>query len=326
MENGVALNPTFEKLREIVLGYNKFLLIGHEKPDGDAVGALVALGMYLGNEGKEYRLVSKDNIADLFGYLTDGIKIESDFLAGDYEVIILLDNGDLKRTGFKERILASKKKGVVIINIDHHPQNDIWKIADLNFADPSTPSTCFFLYQYLKKTAAEINRAQATALLSGIYYDTGGFLHQNTSDEVLSATSELLRLGANLKVISKSVTLTRSANMLKLWGVALSKAEIKQNWGVIVSVLTQEEIRSSGADEEEISGLVNLLCSASEARAAILMYETEDDKIKGSIRTEDDSFDASRLAEALGGGGHKKAAGFLIEGKIEKLNNSYRIV
>jgi len=316
----------FEKLKNILDAHNKFLLIGHEKPDGDVIGALIALGLYLEREGKECRLVCRDEIADVFSFLLDKVRIEKDFLSGDFEAIILLDNGDLKRTGFRERILSAKKKGVKIVNIDHHPQNDIWKIANINIADPSWPSTCFFLYQYFKNNKIEIDRSQATALLSGIYYDTGGFLHSNASEEVFGVTSELLRLGANLKMISRSVTYSRSANMLKLWGVALSKAKVKKEYGIILSVLTKSDIESCGASEEEISGLVNLLGSASEARVAILIYETADGRIKGSIRTEDNDFDASRFAEALGGGGHKKAAGFLIKGKIEDLDGSISII
>lgn len=321
-----SINASFQKLEEVLSTHNNFLLIGHEKPDGDVVGALVSLGLYLKKTGKKCRLICKDNIAEVFSFLLDGVEVENDFLLGDYEVIILLDNGDLRRTGFRERILKAKKKGVKIVNIDHHPQNDIWKIADLNIADPVWPSTCFILYRYFKETKVEIDRRQATALLSGIYYDTGGFQHSNTSGEVLNATGELLRLGAKLKIISKSVTYSKSANMLKLWGVALSKAKVREEYGIIVSVLTKPDIESCSASEEEISGLVNLLSSASEARAAILIYETSDGRIKGSVRTEDDGFDASRFAEALGGGGHKKAAGFLIEGKIEKLNNAIRII
>ena len=302
----------FEKLKNILDAHNKFLLIGHEKPDGDVIGALIALGLYLEREGKECRLVCRDEIADVFSFLLDKVRIEKDFLSGDFEAIILLDNGDLKRTGFRERILSAKKKGVKIVNI--------------NIADPSWPSTCFFLYQYFKNNKIEIDRSQATALLSGIYYDTGGFLHSNASEEVFGVTSELLRLGANLKMISRSVTYSRSANMLKLWGVALSKAKVKKEYGIILSVLTKSDIESCGASEEEISGLVNLLGSASEARVAILIYETADGRIKGSIRTEDNDFDASRFAEALGGGGHKKAAGFLIKGKIEDLDGSISII
>jgi phosphoesterase RecJ-like protein len=326
MATSESSNLSFRKLEEVLSTRNNFLLIGHEKPDGDVVGALVSLGLYLKKTGKECRLICIDNIADVFSFLLDGVEVENDFLLGDFEVIILLDNGDLRRTGFRERILSAKKKGVKIVNIDHHPQNDIWKIANLNIADPAWPSTCFFLYQYFKDRKVGIDRRQATALLSGIYFDTGGFQHSNTSKEVLNVTSELLRLGANLKMISKSVTYFRSANMLKLWGVALSKAKVRGEYEIIVSVLTKSDIESCSASEEEISGLVNLLSSVSEARAAILIYETADGRIKGSVRTEDDDFDASRLAEALGGGGHKKAAGFLIEGRIKESKNSISIV
>ncbi len=166
----------------------------------------------------------------------------------------------------------------------------------------------------------------ATALLTGIYFDTGGFRHSNTSDEVLSIASELLKRGARLQKITENTDNTRSFSLFKLWGVALERLRLNKKYGISVSVITVDDINKAGATEEEVSGLVNLLNSAPESEVAMLLCESFDAKIKGSLRTESDKIDVSRIAKLFGGGGHKKAAGFTIDGRIKIVGNHWTVV
>ena len=315
----------FSKLRDIVESNNNFVLITHQFPDGDAVGATLALAEYLRLIKKNVKIVTVSEIPQILNYLAGSQDFLHDIEDIKYEVVILLDCGDLKRTGFLEQLLMMKNK-LPIINIDHHIQNDIWKLAKINLADPSASSTCQIIYQIFKEWQVEISPEQSTALLTGIYYDTGGFLHSNTSNEVLEITSDLLRRGAKLKQVKKSVSQSRSTAMLKLWGIALDKMVVDKKLGIVISIITQEDLKKVEANEEELSGLVNMIDTAQEARAAILLYETADGKIKGSLRTEDNTVDVARLASLFGGGGHKKAAGFLINGKFEKVGHNWKVV
>lgn len=315
----------YKELIEVLEGKTGFLLITHEDPDGDAIGATLSLYYYLVHLGKDVLAVSRDNVPPFFSFLDEHKILKNDFLTGDYEVIILIDNGDLKRTGFAERIKKAKKSGKIIINIDHHPQNDIWKLADINIALPQYSSTSEIIYEILASSGYEINSTVATALLAGVYYDTGGFQHSNTSKKVMDIVSDLLKKGARLKRISKNIAKARSVNMLKLWGIALNRIKIATEFGLAYTVLTQEDIRYTGASEEEISGLVNLINSAAEAEASLLIYESDNGNIKGSLRTESDKVDVSALAKLFGGGGHKKASGFSFGGKIIRKGDGWRI-
>ena len=319
------MSDNISKLKRLTEDKENFLLITHLSPDGDAVGATVAFFEYLKSLGKNARMIADTPVPEIFSYLSWADQFEDDFLVGDFDAIILLDCGDLRRSGFADRILESKGK-VQIVNIDHHPQNDIWKIASINLADPHSPSTCQILYKLFVDLKINISIDQATALLTGIYYDTGGFLHSNTDNQVLDITSQLLRLGAKLKKIQKSVSQSRTAPMLKLWGLALNKMTIDKKLGLIISIIRQEDIKKLNATEEDLSGLVNLLDLAEEARAAILLFETSDGKIKGSLRTEKDNVDVAQIAAMFGGGGHKKAAGFTIDGRLEKTKSGWKII
>ncbi|OQB06525.1 MAG: Bifunctional oligoribonuclease and PAP phosphatase NrnA [bacterium ADurb.Bin212] len=315
----------YNELNKVLEGKTGFLLITHEEPDGDAIGATLSLYSFLSDSGKKVLAVSRDSVPPFFSFLDENKLLNSDFLVGDYEVIILIDNGDLKRTGFADRIKKAKRSGKTIINIDHHPQNDIWKLADINIAFPSYSSTSEIMYEILTVNGYEIDSTVATALLAGIYYDTGGFQHSNTSKKVMDIVSDLLKRGARLKKISKNIAKARSVNMLKLWGIALNRITIVKEFGLAYSVLTQDDIRYTGASEEEISGLVNLINSAAEAEASLLIYESDNGNIKGSLRTESDKVDVSALAKLFGGGGHKKASGFSFSGRITKVGENWRL-
>lgn len=314
-----------QKFRQLILKGSNFLLIGHENPDGDAIGAMSALSNYLFSEGKNCRLVIRGKVPELFSFIDQFPEIKSDYLAGDFDAIILLDNGDMKRTGFLERMVKASMGGVKIVNIDHHIQNDIWKIANINLADPVASSTCEILYKIFVSFNAPISAEIATALLTGIYYDTGGFQHQNTTEAVLSIASDLMHKGAKLKQISKSLIRERPLSTLKLWGIALSRMVTDKNTGIIYSILTRKDIEDARATDEEVSGLVNLINSADGNKLAMLVYETADGKLKGSLRTERNDVDVAAVASLFGGGGHKRASGFSIKGKLIKSKDGWKV-
>ncbi|MDZ4209802.1 MAG: DHHA1 domain-containing protein, partial [Candidatus Curtissbacteria bacterium] len=119
---------------------------------------------------------------------------------------------------------------------------------------------------------------------------------------------------------------TKSVAGLKLWGIALNRLKINRNTGITYSILLKEDIEKVNASEDEVSGLTNLINTTPESRIALLLYETRDGKIKGSLRTESDEIDLSKLARELGGGGLKKAAGFSLNGRIEKRGDGWKII
>lgn len=316
----------FDNFKQIIDKNDRFLLICHEDSDGDALGSMISIHLYLESLDKKNMMVARTSPPTIFSFLESLNEIRGDFLLGDFDVIILLDNGDLKRTGFADRIREAKKLAKPVVNIDHHISNDIWKLATLNMADIEKSSTSEIVYGLLKYLKAVITPGMATALLTGMYCDTGGFHHSNTTDDVLDATSDLLHFGANLKKISKSISQNRTINMLKLWGIALDRIVLDKSKKIATTFITRKDIADSEATEEEISGLVNLVNSAEESRASLLLYETSDGKIKGSLRTEDDNVDVAKIAALLGGGGHKKAAGFSIRGKFRKSGEHWKVV
>lgn len=306
--------------------YQNFLLIAHERPDGDTIAASLAMRQLLESLGKKVVAVCSQGVPEVFQFLAGWRKIKTDFLLGDFQMIILIDNGDLRRTGFLDRIMLAKSQGLLIVNIDHHPKNDIWKLAKINIINEKVSSTCEIIYDLFKKLGKPINSHLATTLLAGMYTDTGGFQHSNTGAETLKIFSELLSSGAQLKKISNSVSNYKSLAMLKLWGIALDRIEHRPDLKLVYCVITRRDIDKVSASDQDLAGVVNLISTIPGDQASLLLYELPDGKIKGSLRTESNKVDVARIAGLFGGGGHKKAAGFVIDGRFEKVDGNWKIV
>jgi len=312
-----SLNELYSKTVDFITKNDNFLVIAHDRPDGDTIGSALAVYLFLKKLKKNVTIVCKSPVPQVFSFLKASDEIKTDFLFGDFHNIILIDNGDLKRTGFDERLKEYHRLGKPILNIDHHPQNDIWKLAKINLVIQAVSSTAEIVFSLLSKmNYSKIDSHIATSILSGVFTDTGGFQHATTSAETLKLAATLMSLGGKLKEISKNLSGQKSYLLLKLWGVVLKRLRINQKYQIVTSIITQSDINDIGCSEEDLAGVVNLINSVSDAKAAMLLYETKDGSIKGSLRTEEDDIDVSVLASLLGGGGHKKAAGFSLEGKL----------
>ena len=305
---------SFSKLKKVLETGERFLLVAHREPDGDCLGGILALGRVLSLQGKSVRMVCYDLPPLVFSFLPGVENIKNDFLSGDFDAIVLIDNGDSKRTGFSDRLFRSS---TTLINIDHHPRNDLWKRVNINYANESASSSCELIYNILQGLEFPLDAKIATCLLTGIFTDTGGFQHSNTSDKILDIVADLLSHGARLNLISENIINSRNVSTLKLWGLALKKLKVNKKYSLVYSFLSRKEIDDLGAKDEDISGLINIFNSSVEARISLLLCETLDGKVRGSLRTGNDKINVAFLAKLLGGGGHRKASGFTFSGKIE---------
>jgi phosphoesterase RecJ-like protein len=246
-------------------------------------------------------------------------------LLGDFDLIVILDCGDARRTGFPIRIKKLSSYKNKIINIDHHPKNDLHKLAKINFVDYNTSSTSEIIYRIIKKLKIKIDKDIALCLLCGLYTDTGSFMHSNTSSETLKIASDLLRCGARFRKVTENVVNSHSLSALKLRGIALSRLKINQKYKIATSILDQNDIKKCQASSDDVAGIVNMICTIPEAKIALLMYQKDENTIKGSLRTEESGINLTRMAQLFGGGGLKKASGFTINGKLIIKGNNFQI-
>jgi len=302
------------------------LLILHENPDGDTIGTATAFFQVLSKIGKKTTMACAGPVPKPFLFLPGVGCIKRDLLFGDFDIIATIDCGDLRRTGFDERLKKFVKNKKVLINIDHHPKNDLHKIATYNLVDYKASSAAEILWDLLEKMNIEMDKDIATSLLTGLYTDTGGFKHSNTSPKTLEIAAELLKYGGKIKVISRNVSLNKTIPAMKLWGIALLRLRQNKELGIISSVITKKDLKDCSASYDDLAGVINLINTIPNAKAAILFYETADNKIRASLRTENDKIDVSRLAGVFNGGGHKKASGFTIDGEFRFEGNDWKII
>ncbi|MCL5794971.1 MAG: DHH family phosphoesterase [Patescibacteria group bacterium] len=153
-----------EKISSFFLKSNSILLITHENPDGDALGSMLGLREILKNLGKSVDCVCCDDVPRPFLFLPGINIIKKDFFLGDYDLIAILDCGDLRRTGFSNRLRELSRYKNKIINIDHHPKNDLHRLAKINLIDFEASSTSEIIYQLIQEMKAEFNYLAATCI------------------------------------------------------------------------------------------------------------------------------------------------------------------
>lgn len=314
-----------ETLLTAINSAHSIVLVAHLNPDGDAVGSLLGLTIALESIGKEVVPVLHDAVPALFGRIMPNTTIVVDKLPITCDLCILLDAASGNRTGFADEIaaLAAKHKLAVI---DHHPQLELRKSAVAYVHDLEASSTAEILLSIIQTLAVKITPNLATCLLTGIYTDTGGFQHSNTNERSLEAAAELMRRGGKLQAITRAFDQDKSLAGLRLLGLALERAAGRHQDFCTVSCLSQADFEELNADDRDIPGIITQLNNLPDNRFAMLLSQMHGGIIRGSCRSSNSfNFNVNKLARLLGGGGHSKAAGFSLPGRLMLQNSRWQI-
>ncbi|MDP2691960.1 MAG: bifunctional oligoribonuclease/PAP phosphatase NrnA [Candidatus Gracilibacteria bacterium] len=304
-----------DQIRQKIIAARKILLISHKNPDGDTLGAALGMYWYLDGLGKDVVVGCFNAAAESLSFLPGADRMIHDIDDRQYDLVMSFDTADPKLSGFltdKPEIYSRRDRH---INIDHHASNQMY--GGINLVVTNSASTTQVLYYLFTEFGAIFTREIATCLLTGLYTDTGSFMHQNTNAETLRVGGALLRYGADLASISKQFFNTKPVNQLRLWGRVLNRAQ-RTSDEVIISAITYEDMVELGADKDYLSGAIEFLKYVPGIRYAKILSEEEGGKVKGSLRTIRDDVNVSEIASEFGGGGHVKAAGFTIPGKLER--------
>lgn len=318
-------NFTFSFLDEQVRKAQTILILTHIDPDGDALGAVLAMKNVLTEWGYNPDVSFSGKIGTGLNIAGETIS-PNDVNPRKYDLIIILDTSNPQRTGiiFPENLSVLNN----VLIIDHHLKKDD-RVYPSNFhllVKADAAATCEIIFDLLKEGEKAISNITAFYLLLGIYTDTGGFFHSNTSPTLLLKIKDLLKKGVLFKNIIQNAFLGRSVNVLNFWGKKISHSVYHPKLKFIFSWLNQKELNENKISTEEIGGLVNLLNMCEEANFSILLSDTDQGKIKGSLRSsEKKGVDVNAISRFLGGGGHRLAAGFEIDGKIVEKNGSIKI-
>jgi len=313
------------KLQQSILGAKKILIITHQKPDGDALGSGLAFAKFLETLEKENSFFALGPISTSANFLPGRRKIKSnlnELFLTDYDLIIILDCGDLKQTGIEEKLRALPP-ALPIVNIDHHQTNENFGLV--NIVDTETSSTAEIIFSIFEKLKFPVDKETATCLLTGLITDTANFSNPATTFASLEVAGQLLGRGARLGEISTNVLKNKSLATLKFWGKILSRLTENKKLGIVTTVITKKDLNLYNLNEEALEGVTNFLNNLKGAKMVLVLKTIEPGKIKGSFRTTTDGVDVSRLAKIFGGGGHQKAAGFTIPGELVKIGDGWKV-
>jgi phosphoesterase RecJ-like protein len=302
----------------------KILIISHEKPDGDTLGSNLALRKYLASIGKDVHSFCNSEIPEYLKFLPDSHLVTNDHLlfTKKFDLVITVDCATIELTA-AQHLLAITPKTHKLINIDHHSSNP--KFADINIVLTEACSTAEVIYHLFDHWQIDWHQDIATNLACGLITDTGGFKNPATSYQSLNIASKLFQAGANLHQLLKITSRGQNIDSLILWGRALERLQKVDKYNLVFTYLTQEDLVETNTDESAIGGISNFLHILKEGKIILVLTETKNNIIKGSLRTTSE-IDVAKIAQIFGGGGHKKAAGFSLPGKLVYDNNRLKVV
>jgi phosphoesterase RecJ-like protein len=317
-----------------LMSSSRVLVVGHVSPDPDALASVGAILELLISKKVNFKTYASNKINDLYDFIPheDLIFGKKDFDLQDFSSILVLDCGSLSRTGLEDeiKIILNKKRRPFIIEIDHHQPFDSY--ADLEIRLPDRASTTEIIYEFFQINKLEINKRIAECILIGLMSDTGYFIHPNSSFKALEVSSQMLLKGASLQKIGTYIKGSSSLLSLKIWGKAFAKLKYNSVTKLASLAFTENDLLDLDffkhqAKLADIFGDIVSFMSYLPGVDVSLLLREEDGVIKGSLRSNSEvSVDVSYIAKLFGGGGHKRAAGFSIKGRLKETVDGWKII
>ena len=295
----------------------KSLVLAHQNPDGDTLGAMLAVGALLKELGHEVDHAISDPVPEIYKFLpfTDLVKAPEDKdLKNEYDLAFSLDCGSVKRLGRAQVLWARAKK---TINIDHHISNE--KFATINWIEADATSTGQVVHALAKGLNIKISKEVASLLYTTLLTDTGCYSLSNTNSKALSWGAELIDLGADHEKIYKEAFLERPFRAIKTFGSAINDINIIENGEIAWTFVSGETMKKFSATGEDTEDIVDYMMRTKGVKVGVFLREDQNET-KVSLRSKT-SFDVSKIAMELGGGGHKRAAGINIKRPLNEVRD-----
>src|SRR6266498_579181 len=297
-----AIKQRLDRSKNIVIA-------SHVRPDGDAIGSLLGLGLALRDAGKSVQMVLVDGVSSSFRHL-EGSELILKEPAGEHDTFITVDCADFKRVG-----KVFQNFGQPDINIDHHKTNE--RFGKLNLIEPDEVATAAILATHFPEWDYKITKPIAAALLTGIVTDTLGFRTSNTNPSALRLCAMLMETGVNMTDLYMRALVKKTFPAARYWGSGLSRLEQKN--GIVWATLTVEDRKKSGYGGNDDADLINMISAIEGNKVGMVFVEQNDHHVKISWRALEPGVDVSQVAKHFNGGGHAAAAGADVPGALTEI-------
>jgi phosphoesterase RecJ-like protein len=314
----------YQQAAALIKRHGRLTIVIHRKPDGDAIGAASAFMGWARQLGVGVTAFCHDALPKQYDFLAHAHEFTRDhgvFADDGCALVGVFDAGDLRYAGIADTLDRLPRRPT-LLNFDHHADNE--QFGQVNLTSGRASSTCEVILGFLKAIGATITPSMATALLTGLMFDTQSLSNPMASVSAMRAASELLRLGGTRRLYEERIMRSKSVPSLRVWGKAMERLRANEDLGVISTALMDEDMSVSGVEHEHVEGISNFLDGVLDAKATLFLKELPDGRVKGGFRTVDD-LDVSIPARLVGGGGHRKAAGFTVDGVIHDTGHGWRI-
>ncbi len=303
------------EIAEVLRTRQRFAIMSHVRPDGDALGCTIAMALCLRQLGKDVVAWNEEGVLEKFHYLPGHeIVTQPPAEPQEVEVAIVLDTSVQDRIG---RCLPAVKHADVWINIDHHVTNP--RFGDLVHIDPSAPATGQILYELFRGCDLPLTYEMADNLYVAISTDTGSFQYSGTTARTYEIAAELIRAGVNVADLSRKMYENYPRRRLELLRALLNTLRFTSADRCASIALTQAVAAQLGALPEDNEGLIDHIRAIQGVQVAAFFEELPEGKVRLSLRSKDERFNASALCAQFGGGGHPLAAGARINGALAEV-------
>ncbi len=305
----------FEQIGQALREGGRFAVLSHVRPDGDALGSQLALGLSLKRLGKDVRIWNEEGMLEKYSFLPSAnllTKPPAD--PEDVDVAIALDTAIQNRLG---TALPAVRSAKVWINIDHHPSNPGY--GDLVYINPKTPATGQILFELIRSEKLPIDAAIAENLYVAISTDTGSFQYPNTTARTFEIAAELVRAGVDVGRVSQLTYENYPRRRSELLRDLLGTMRFEANDRVASFSLSLATAKKLGVLPEDNEGLIDHLRAIHGVIVAVFFEELADGKVRVSMRSKSEKVNVCAICEKFGGGGHVLAAGARLRGTLAEV-------
>lgn len=306
---------TFEEIGRAFREHQRFAILSHVRPDGDALGSQLALALSLKQLGKDVRVWNEDGMLEKYSFLARAqLLTKPPSGPEDVDVAIALDTAIQNRLGTAFQAIRTAK---IWINIDHHPSNPGY--GDLVYVDPTAPATGQILFELIKSERLPFDRAIAENLYVAISTDTGSFQYPNTTARTFEIAAELVRAGVDVGRINQQVFENYPRRRVELLRELLRTMRFEGGGRVASFSLSLKTAAELGVLPEDNEGLIDHLRAIRGVIVAVFFEELTDGKVRVSMRSKSEKTDVCAICQKFGGGGHTLAAGARVRGSLAEV-------
>jgi len=307
----------FEQIGQALREHQQFAVLGHVRPDGDALGSQLALGLSLKKLGKDVRIWNEDGMLEKYSFLPSAnLLTKPPAEPEDVDVAIALDTAIQNRLG---TALPAVRSAKIWINIDHHPSNPGY--GDIVHIDPKAPATGQIVFELVKNQKLPVDPAIAENLYVAISTDTGSFQYPNTTARTFEIAAELVRAGVDIGRVSQLTYENYPRRRIELLRDLLGTMKFDANDRVASFSLGLEVAKTLGVFPEDNEGLIDHLRAIRGVVVAVFFEELADGKVRVSMRSKNEKVNVCAICEKFGGGGHVLAAGARVRGTLAEVEN-----